>query len=748
MRKTCFLIVYAIFLAQWLGGAVIAKTGSFDYPYYLFDIYNPDDDCWLGMDAHGYWPVQVIPEKWLVGTPPALGRSGVTLPIDHWVELKFRGGIVDGALEDLILVELDAVGEQALVFLTDGADYEYLLGLAAVPSNSGESITAVNFDIAGISLPFIPSAVRIVGVDLRGGSPGFDLAYVRARISPSPGFAACDPSPVDGVENVPIDAVLSWSPGNSAQEHIVYFGDNPADAGENATAVSAPAQPQLTESYDPCGLKLNETYFWRVDEVNNSDANSPRTGDVWKFTTIDYLIVDDFESYQREGLRDVWTQLGYAHVQISKEPGPVHKCQQSMCFNYFFDDNFYSEALCEFDSPQDWATIGARSLELFFRGGVNNDTGAQMYISLSDGDVRTDIPYNDANDLKDESWHSWKIELKDFVDVDLSEIKYIAIGFCKGMSTTTGSGVGNMFFDDIRLYSSRCLEENKPQADFNEDCTVNFDDLEEITDNWLDTGYKVYHVSAPNAPVAWYKFDGNLNDSAGDAHGHMRVNPTYVPGVYGQAISFDGYGSSMELTNVVNLFSGIRTGITIAFWQYGATSTHHTDTLCCSNYVYGIYNPTIAINLGCWKSPGKYNWDCGSRWSFNGRLSGRHRYKSEWSGRWNHWAFTKDTVSGRMKIYLNGALYDSRIDATTPIEGIISFEIGSGWYGGYDGLIDDFRIYDYALSGAEIAFAATNGTGIFNQQLALPADLNKDNVIDFKDFAVLTFGWLEKNLWP
>jgi hypothetical protein len=749
MRKTCLLILYAIFLTQWLYGTAVAKADSLEYPYYMLDSYNPDDDCWKGMDALGYWPVQVIPERWLVDPPPALDRSGVTLPIDHWVELKFRGGIVDGAGEDLFLVELDAVGEQALVFLTDGFDQEYLLGLAAVPGSGGQDTTKVSFDIAGISLPFVPRAVRIVGVDLRGGSPGFDLAYVRARTSPESSYIACDPSPVDGVENVPIDAVLSWSSGDVAREHVVYFGDTPADAGQDATAVDVPPQPQVAESYNPCDLKLDKTYFWRVDELNNTDANSPWTGDIWKFTTADYFVVDDFESYQRNELRNTWSQTGYAYIQLSEEPGPVHRCQQSLAFSYFCDENFYSEAVYDFNSTQDWASIDARSLELFFRGGVSNDADARMYIALSDGDVRTEVPYDgDANNLKGESWQCWRIDLKDFVDVDLRRVESVSIGFGDGVSTSSGSGVGTVYFDDIRLYPSRCLEENKPQADFNDDCTVNFDDLGEITENWLETGFNTYQVKAPNAPVAWYKFDGDLDDSVGNAHGHMRVNPAYVPGVYGQAISFDGYGSSVEITNVVELFSGIRTGITIAFWQYGDTSPHHTDTLCCSNYVYSVYNPTIAVNLGIWKAPGKYNWDCGSRWSFDGRLSGHHRYNSEWSGRWNHWAFTKDTEAGVMQIFLNGALYDSREDATTPIEGIISFEIGAGWYGGYDGLIDDFRIYDYALSGPEIAYAATNGTGIFDQQLMLEADLNSDNLIDFKDFAILTCNWLEKNLWP
>ena len=143
-----------------------------------------------------------------------------------------------------------------------------------------------------------------------------------------------------------------------------------------------------------------------------------------------------------------------------------------------------------------------------------------------------------------------------------------------------------------------------------------------------------------------------------------------------------------------------------------------------------------------------YHWDCGRPWSFDNKLSGKHRYASEWMGRWNHWAFTKDAEAGTMQIYLNGVLYNSLAGAYTPISGITSFEIGSGWYGGYDGLIDDFRIYNYALSQPEIVHVATNGTGIFDQLLMTPADLNDDNKIDFADFALFADHWLENQIWP
>jgi hypothetical protein len=374
-----------------------------------------------------------------------------------------------------------------------------------------------------------------------------------------------------------------------------------------------------------------------------------------------------------------------------------------------------------------------------------------MYIALNDGNAEAFVPYpGEVNDLMNETWQPWRIELQELQDIDLSNIESIAIGFYADPDDPYGKdgGSGKIYFDDIRLYSSRCLEENMPEADFNGDCLVNFEDLEEMAFNWLDTGYNIYHVAAPNAPVAWYEFENNTNDSAGISYGQTRGNPTYTQGVYGRAISFDGYEGAVELSNAANLFSKISTEITIAFWQKGADSPHHTDTLCCSNYTYGGDAPAIAINLGCWRRPGEYNWDCGRPWSFENRLSGNHRYASEWLGRWNHWAFTKYVKTGTMQIYLNGSLYSSRTGANSPISGITSFEIGSGWYGGYDGAIDDFRIYDYVLTQPEIAHVATNGTGIFDQRLMTPADLNGDNQLNFADFALMADHWLENQIWP
>ena len=295
-----------------------------------------------------------------------------------------------------------------------------------------------------------------------------------------------------------------------------------------------------------------------------------------------------------------------------------------MEFNYwYYHYSIYSEAVHKFDPPQDWTAKGEMALELYFHGQKDNST-AQMYLVLDDEDSETIISYpGDANDLKIAAWQVWRIALNELNDpnLNLSHITSIALGFCAEAGQPFSTGGGKVYFDDIRLYSSRCLQEYHPNADFNGDCIVNYKDMEEMAFYWLDSGYNIYSVTAPNNPILWYTFDGNMKDSVSGAEGRIRGDPNFAPGVFGQAIRFDGFEDAVEITNASSLFSKIVTGITIAFWQYGTNSTHHSDTLCCSNFIYGLDDPAIAINLGCWRQPGR-------RRSFLGPLD--LRYLTNW----------------------------------------------------------------------------------------------------------------------
>ena len=737
-----------------------AKSPAFEYPSAVLDIYDADGSCWTGMDASGAFPARVVPDQWLVGPPPSQD-SAVTLPADHWVDLAFAGRLVGGDGNDILLVETGKAGEQALLFVTNGADQEYLLTKVVIETSMKQDLSYIGIDLDGVVLPFVPRAIRLVALDLAGQSPGFDLSNVQARISHDCGTRACCPNPVSGAASIGPGTKLTWVPGCSADHQVIYFGEVASQVGcasgqAGTLALQHPLQPGDANTFEPPALGLGRTYYWRIDGAAGGDSNAVPPGEVWSFTVADHLVIDDFEAYdlKEHFLYEAWQTRGRADMSI--EQVIAHSCGQSMLFQYHYDAALSSEVVCTFEKPQDWVRPEARVLQLTLRGTAGNATEGPMYVAIGDGRTEQRVPYaGDLHILADPQWHVWRIALTEFNNVNLANVTSIAIGLRPATTDPQERGMGTIYVDDIILRPAICVQtqdsgalEGGPQADLTADCAVDYRDLQRLAKDWLYDRARVFAVAAPNEPILWYDFDGTAEDHAGTADGQINGRCDFHPGVYGQAIHFMNDGDTVSIPEAASVFGHVREAITITFWQQGEDSTHLNDTVCGSNYVYGVSDPTIAIHLGCWRNPGRYRWDCGYPWSFENRVAGRHQDKSEWAGRWNHWAFTKDIRKGRMEIYLNGELYDSLTGADTPITGITSFEIGTGWYGRYDGMMDDFRIYDYALSAAEVAHVATRGTGVFPQRPDSLADLNADGTVNLHDLAILATQWLQDNLWP
>jgi hypothetical protein len=110
---------------------------------------------------------------------------------------------------------------------------------------------------------------------------------------------AADPTPAKGAVDVSPTPILKWTAGQLAASHEIYIGAD-ADAVANAGKASPEYKASKAlgeEIFVSDKLDLMTTYYWRVDEVNAAEPGSPWTGNVWSFTTGDFLVVDDFESY-------------------------------------------------------------------------------------------------------------------------------------------------------------------------------------------------------------------------------------------------------------------------------------------------------------------------------------------------------------------------------------------------------------------------------------------------------------------
>ena len=103
---------------------------------------------------------------------------------------------------------------------------------------------------------------------------------------------AFGPDPADGDIHEDIWVTLSWSPGDFAVSHDVYLGDNPDDVNEATRDSDLFRGNQDLTFYIagfigyayPDGLIPGSTYYWRIDEVNDAEPNSPWKGDVWSFS--------------------------------------------------------------------------------------------------------------------------------------------------------------------------------------------------------------------------------------------------------------------------------------------------------------------------------------------------------------------------------------------------------------------------------------------------------------------------------
>ncbi|UCE46613.1 MAG: LamG domain-containing protein, partial [Phycisphaerales bacterium] len=100
---------------------------------------------------------------------------------------------------------------------------------------------------------------------------------------------ATGPAPEDGALYEQIWATLRWTPGDWAVSHDLYFGTNFNDVNDGAagTLVGNLTIAQQVVGFPgfpaPQGLEPGTTYYWRVDEVNDANDQSPWKGNVWSF---------------------------------------------------------------------------------------------------------------------------------------------------------------------------------------------------------------------------------------------------------------------------------------------------------------------------------------------------------------------------------------------------------------------------------------------------------------------------------
>jgi hypothetical protein len=412
-------------------------------------------------------------------------------------------------------------------------------------------------------------------------------------------------------------------------------------------------------------------------------------------------------------------------------------------------------------------------LTLWFYGDPGNAAAGdanQMYVSvIDDAGLYAELRYGDnegqdMNDIKMAAWQRWDIPLTYFSDgnfaaeandVNLADVNMLVIGFGERNGSQPG-GFGYVWFDDIRLYSSSCRPDKiKPEGDLNNDCTVDFEDVEIMAGEWLESDVLVEVTEPCDANLlGWWKLDegsgSTANDFSGkDHHGTLEildVNVSWVSGHDANALEFSGGRVRVSDTPELRPTDEVSACAWI-YYSEGQNSARVVvkgpDDFEAYDLEVNDYKLIFLVRDGGEMEDGKYK-----------------KYSTESTGdidrdEWVHVAGTYD--GNAVKCYINGEVAGTNNNANTLA--FLSQDTNDLAIGNrsdddekpFEGMIDDVRVYDYGLSAEEVVWLATDGTGIFALQSI--ANLYNDEdpgerVVNLKDFAKLAVGWRDEIKWP
>ncbi|HUX35760.1 MAG TPA: LamG domain-containing protein, partial [Candidatus Paceibacterota bacterium] len=210
-----------------------------------------------------------------------------------------------------------------------------------------------------------------------------------------------------------------------------------------------------------------------------------------------------------------------------------------------------------------------------------------------------------------------------------------------------------------------------------------------------------------NGLVGYWKFDEGQGTSTQDSSGNGNTGtlsaspPGWVSGKVGDALQFNGSTNNVAMANNITLNSNF----TISFWfdptaNAGGYDCHrpqiiskHSSSACTTDswgvgYSYhatsGYYDKKITVN-----------WGNGTNW--NTFLSSQQIPQNKWT--YVVWVMN----SGVSYLYINGVLDSTVSTPNMVLSNSYTLLFGKVENIYYTGLSDDIRIYNRALSAAEIS---------------------------------------------
>ncbi|MEL6538859.1 MAG: LamG-like jellyroll fold domain-containing protein, partial [Bacteroidota bacterium] len=196
------------------------------------------------------------------------------------------------------------------------------------------------------------------------------------------------------------------------------------------------------------------------------------------------------------------------------------------------------------------------------------------------------------------------------------------------------------------------------------------------------------------------------NTVTGEAIGSLAGGALRTAGYQNQGIQFDGIDDQLILTDTT-LNTGPDNGLSYSFWVYPTRRNERRETL-----IERVKSPVATVISLEFGEPIVYLGGLDNPyWIRSGNILPLHT--------WSHLAVT--VIEGTARIFVNGAL----VKQVTGLTGQLNFSPGNHVLGlrgnstqGFAGKLDEVRIFNYPLPGADVMTEATRLT--FSPSVCLP----------------------------
>ncbi|MHC4110536.1 MAG: LamG-like jellyroll fold domain-containing protein, partial [Planctomycetota bacterium] len=591
-------------------------------------------------------------------------------------------------------------------------------------------------------------------------------------------------NPPSGSTMVDIHATLSWSPGDGATEHRVYFSaDEEAVINRTVAPIVLPAE---TTSVEVGPLDMGMVYYWAVDEL----VNPVIPGEVISFTAEDYRTIDDFEAYdiEPEALPDQWMIPGDVLVEAVAPPEQEWVDPQVLDDGPQIVDDPERGLVLALDGIGDWVDCGNPAALNFGTGdwslsawikntmtgtgdinkgtiignGGDGDGGHRYAMIVSeesegkvtlvlDDDSSLEQAIGAATPVNDGAWHHVLglregAEIRIYIDGMLQAIQSLP----SATYDLSGAAQHNFLIGAVYHHNN-----NAPFKDYEGlidevrvyDSALTIDDLAYLL------GFGGTEPD-PGGLMGHWAFEGDFTDSSGNGFDGTPVGAEVKPGYYSPLIAHYAFDEGSGDTATDSSGNGLDGAITDALW----TATTADGSAACLDFEGGAnvvneaagpyLNNLAGLSMSLWIQSDVIDTD-------KGFIIGRHPEGDDQRGirydtvgasgggddvikygvatnegadesessvgiqttEWQHVVMVWDNDGTGTDLYINGVLDTKSYDGdnrTGLTDGYTKLLVGKGSKdgasdAGWDGRIDDVRVYDYRLSEGEVRYIAGVG---------------------------------------